>query len=71
MGLFSESDVEEELPLIGVRASVDKAEDDMLLLNHVHAATQTVGHLPEFGLVAGVGGDVVRDGCVLLHVWHM
>src|SRR4030095_7493775 len=71
LGLLRESDTGEEFPLIGVRASVDKAEDDMLLLTHVHAATQTVGHLPEFGLVAGGGGGVVRDGCVLLHVWHM
>ena len=68
MGLFNESDVEEELPLIGVTASVDKAEDGMLLLNHVHAATQTAGYLPEFGLVTGVSSGVVRDGCVLLHV---
>ena len=68
MGLLRESDAEEEFPIIGVSASVDKAEDDMFLLTHVHAATQTVGHLPEFGLVVGVGGDVVHDSCVLLHV---
>jgi hypothetical protein len=40
----------------------------MFLLNHIHAALQTVGHLPECGLVAGVGSDVVRDDCVLFHI---
>jgi hypothetical protein len=38
----------------------DQAEDDVLVLGGVHAAAQRVGHLPEFGFVADVGGGGVR-----------
>ena len=42
----------------------DQAEDDVLVLGGVHAAAQRVGHLPELGLVADVGGRaVIRSAC--------
>ena len=37
----------------------------MLVLGGVHAAAQRVGHLPEFGLVAGGGAIVLRS---LIHL---
>ena len=43
---------------IGDVLEEDKAEDDVLVFGSVHAAPQSIGHLPQFGLVAG-GGPVV------------
>ena len=37
-----------------------QAEDDVLVLGGVHAAAQGVGHLPELGFVADVGGGGAR-----------
>ena len=41
-------------------------EHDVLVLARVHAAAQRVGHLPEFGLVAG--GDAVVGVSLCVHL---
>ena len=49
----------------------EQAEADVLVLGRVHAAAQRVGHLPELGFVADVGGGGVRGGRVLLPFGHV
>jgi hypothetical protein len=43
----------------------EEAEHDVFVLGRVHAAAQSVGHLPEIGFVADVGGRIVFRGCHL------
>jgi len=41
----------------------NQAEHDVLVLGGVHAATQRIGHLPQFGLVSSIRGGVVFRSC--------
>ena len=54
------------LLLEGVRDVLeeDEAEDDVLVLCGVHAATQGIGHLPKLGLIADVSRGRFRRGGV-------
>ena len=49
----------------------DKAEDDVLVLGGVHRAAQRVGHFPELGLVADVGGGRLGSLLGVLRFGHM
>src|SRR5207245_8635310 len=48
----------------------DQPEDDVLVLSGVHAAAESVGHLPELGFVADGGGGVGRSAGVLPGLRH-
>ena len=48
-----------------------RPKDDVLVLRRVHAAAQGVGHLPELGLVAEVGGGAVLGGRFSILLWHV
>jgi len=56
------------LLLEGVKDVLQKqqTEADVLIFGGVHAAAQGVGHLPELGFVADVGGGRVRPARVVL-----
>jgi len=44
---------------VGDALQEQQAEDDMLILTRIHATAQGVGHLPQLGRVADVGGGAV------------